>query len=131
MDNSTFIAVIAVIVSCFAAYIAWSVPHQVELERQRSVRRELKLDTLRRAVGLRSQPPSQEWLNSLNEAVIVFNDSTPVLSALVRFESHIRSNGGHDNDLLVEIFTTMMEDLNLTAAGIDGEYLLRPFQAAR
>lgn len=130
MDNSTFVAIVAVIVSAFAAFIAWKVPHHVEIERQRSVMRELKIDTLRRVMGLRAQPPTKEWASSLNEIAVVFNDSTPVISTLVRFEGHIRIHGGHSNELLVELLTAMMEDLKLTAAGLDGEFLLRPFGAA-
>lgn len=130
LASSDMISGAALIVAIIAAVVAWLAPHAVEKKRQKAVLRELKLDNLRRVMGLRSQPPTREWTSALNEICVVFHDAPDVMQCLRNFDDHIQRNQGHSNTLLAEMLSAMMDDLDIDRKKLDGEFLLRPFRPA-
>lgn len=110
-----------------AAYVAWRVPHAVESRRQEAVTRELKLDCLRRVMGLRSVQPSPEWLAALNEACVVFSDSKAVISAIREYAEDRWADGARAETGLLAVMEAMLSDLDIALPELDGEFLLRPF----
>jgi len=73
-------------------------------------------------------PPNKEWTTALNEIAVTFNESSPVMGALGRFEERIQAQGGHDNEDLLHLIEAMMAELGIGYAGLDREFLLRPFR---
>ena len=95
-------------------------------------RRELrlrKLDCLRRVAAYRSIPLKESWFDALNEIFVTFNQSTEVISSLIKFERTIRVSDGHRNEDLLDLIKAMMKDLKLSRENLDDEFLLRPFKA--
>lgn len=118
---------LSVVVAVYALGAAKRVPFDVEKERQRAVARELKIDCLRKAAGLRSTIPTQQWLSAFNEAPVVFNDSERVLAALVAFQRGL--SGPSVDSLLLDVIKAMMDDLGLKRSHLDDDFLMRPFNA--
>jgi hypothetical protein len=108
----------------FSGLVAAGVTNFIQL---RAAAKQRKLDCLRRLAASRSMPPTDKFVEALNEICITFNDSPLVMKALANFERDIRATGGHKNELLTDLFKTMMDALKPSRKDLDNEFLLRPF----
>ncbi|MEN5112861.1 DUF6680 family protein [Brevundimonas diminuta] len=127
IDWPLTISAASAVFACGAAIVAWAAPHAVESRRQKAVIRELKLDCLRRVIGLRSVRPSPEWLAALNEACVVFSGSKAVISAIREYAEDRWADGARAETALLAVMKAMLSDLDIALPELDDEFLLRPF----
>jgi len=92
---------------------------------RRHENRKSKLATLQRFVGNRFDLKSENFSRSLNEIVIVFGDSTKVKSSLSKFHDSLGS--GKENDVLVSLFKSMCEEVNVSITEFNDSFFLNPF----
>ena len=98
----------------------------------------LKRDVLRRFSATRSAivpavytkgVGQEEFMRSLNEIVVIFSDSSEVVSALRAFhEGVIGTKDKHlINSRLVTLFKAMCDSAEVKYSGLNDDFFLRPF----
>lgn len=100
---------------------------------RRHEKRKQKFEVLRKIVGTRfalTQNTTNEakvaFFSALNEVVILFYDNPHVITALHNMHKELNvPNRLHDN--LVSLFKAICKDLNISDAGLNDEFFLRPF----
>ena len=70
---------------------------------QRTTRRQMKLDCLRRLAAFRTPQPTEKFIEALNEVFVTFNDAREVMSALSKFNRDVRDGRGHRNEHLIDL----------------------------
>ena len=121
-------------VACITAYATWAAPTAAErfanelrrISSESEFRARLKFDCLRRVAGYRATPIfPPEFFAAMNEAFVVFNDSEPVLRALISLQ---RGGGtAQGNYPLLDLMKAMLDDLRLGRRILDDDFLLTPF----
>lgn len=90
--------------------------------------RKFKVDTLKRFASNRFDVQSDEFSRSLNEILVVFNDSKTVMRTLQDFHDVITSGkAGLSNDRLVRLFKAMCDDAGIDYKGMNDSFFLQPF----
>lgn len=100
---------------------------------RRHEKRKQKFEVLRRIVGTRyalTEKTTNEakvvFFSALNEVVVLFHDDREVIGALNNLHRELKVQGRlHDN--LVTLFKAMCRNLNVSSAGLNDEFFLRPF----
>jgi hypothetical protein len=111
----------------FSSALATTVTLMVQ---RRRASRERRLDCLRRVAAYRAPPPSDDWIEALNEIFVTFNESDRVMKAVATASRETQSPSGLQNGTLLDLVKSMMDDLKLSKDHIDDAFIMRPFQAA-
>ena len=118
-----------------AGLIAWH-GWQIENRRAKYEERRVRFDTLRKIAGSRyvlapdKNIPLQSYqtLNeALNEAFVVFNESSEIREALRDYHAALGTKNA--NDKLLDLLKAMSKNLNVSLEDMNDSFILKPFVA--
>lgn len=133
MRNAVLSGLVGAIIG--AGLIAWH-GSQIEDRRAKYEERRVRFDTLRRIAGSRYvltpkynwPPQSYQTLNeALNEAFVVFNESSEIREALRDYHAALGTKNA--NDKLLDLLKDMSENLNINLEDMNDSFILKPFVA--